>query len=79
MSGFNFSINIDADNSEEIREGLKEGIERALEAIGAQVENYAKMLCPVDTGNLRNSITHEVEPSEEAVYIGSAVEYAAYV
>jgi HK97 gp10 family phage protein len=74
-----FSLKIEVDNSEEILDELNNGMERALEAIGAQVENYAKMLCPVDTGNLRNSITHVVEPSEDAVYIGSAVEYAAYV
>lgn len=74
-----FSLDIKVDNSEEVLEGLKDGIERALEAIGIQVENYAKELCPVDTGNLRNSITHAVEPPEEAVYVGSAVEYAAYV
>lgn len=73
-----FSLDIEVDNREEILNSLKDGIERALEAIGAQVENYAKELCPVDTGNLRNSITHEVEPDEQAVYVGSAVEYAAY-
>lgn len=36
-------------------------------------------MCPVDTGNLRNSITHQVAEGEDAVYIGSASEYAAYV
>ena len=73
-----FSLNIEVNNSEEILQAKKEGVERALEAIGAQCENYAKELCPVDTGNLRNSITHVVESSEEAVYVGSAVSYAAY-
>jgi hypothetical protein len=77
MSGF--SLTIEVDNSEDVLENLDNRIERALEAIGAQVENYAKMLCPVDTGNLRNSITHAVESSESAVYIGSATSYAAYV
>ena len=33
----------------------------------------------VDTGNLRNSITHTVDEEEPAAYIGSNVEYAAYV
>ena len=93
-----------------------------MEAIGIQVENYAKMKCPVDTGLLRNSITHAVggkspetttyssnnthastektkkagtagnpvnptktgsysgtAPNEKAVFVGSNVEYAAYV
>jgi len=33
----------------------------------------------VDTGNLRNSITHQLQPSEPAVQIGTNSEYAAYV
>ena len=52
---------------------------RALERCGEQAEGYAKDLVPVDTGNLRNSISHKVDDGEPAVYIGSNVEYAAYV
>lgn len=66
-------------NADTIKQASAEAIERALEAIGLQAEGYAKMLCPVDTGRLRNSITHEVKPSEQAVYVGTNVEYAAYV
>lgn len=33
----------------------------------------------VDTGTLRNSITHEVHPNEESVYVGTNIEYAPYV
>ena len=33
----------------------------------------------MDTGNLRNSITHRVDEGEPASYIGSDTEYAAYV
>ena len=36
-------------------------------------------MCPVDTGNLRNSITHTVNMEEKAAYIGSPVSYATYV
>jgi hypothetical protein len=79
MSGFKLEIDIPVNNTQEVLENLKNGIDRALEAIGAQAENYAKELCPVDTGNLRNSITYVVETEEECVYVGSAVEYAAYV
>lgn len=51
---------------------------RALEIMGGKAETYAKQLCPVDTGNLRNSITHQqVDESTEA--IGSAVSYAPMV
>lgn len=67
------------DNSEEIKDNMKNALLRALEKIGMTAEKYAKRLCPVDTGNLRNSITHRVDQEEPAVYVGSDSEYAAYV
>ena len=67
------------DNTDEVLKGLSDAVERALTRIGLAAEGYAKKECPVDTGNLRNSITNEVQPSEKAVYIGTNVEYAAYV
>ena len=67
------------DNTDEVLKGLSDAVERALTRIGLEAEGYAKKECPVDTGNLRNSITHEVVQSEKAVYIGTNVEYAAYV
>lgn len=65
------------DNSAEVLRSLTFAKERALEAIGLQAEGYAKLLAPVDTGRLRNSIAHAVEG--DAAYIGTNVEYAAYV
>lgn len=50
---------------------------RGLEAVGLTAERYAKALCPVDTGRLRNSISHAVEG--DSAYIGTNVEYAPYV
>lgn len=67
------------DNSDEFLKALPEQIEQALIAIGLTAESYAKADCPVDTGRLRNSITYAVETGEQAVYIGSNVEYAASV
>lgn len=65
------------DNSEEILKAAYDAFAAGLEAIGLVAEGYAKELCPVDTGRLRNSISHEAD--EEAVYIGTNVEYAPYV
>ena len=56
-----------------------EALERALVKIGATAERYAKELCPVDTGDLRNSISFQDVPEEEAVYIGTNIEYAPYI
>ena len=58
--------------------GLEAAKAKALETIGGKAESYAKRLCPVDTGNLRNSITHE-QFDESTEVIGSNVEYAPYV
>ena len=41
------------------------------------VERDAKKLCPVDTGRLRSSITHEIEGMTG--YVGTNVEYARAV
>ena len=67
------------DNSEEVKSAMHDALIRALEKIGMAAEKYAKRLCTVDTGNLRNSITHRVDQEEPAVYVGSDSEYAAYV
>lgn len=67
------------DNSEEVKSAMHDALIRALEKIGMTAEKYAKRLCPVDTGNLRNSITHTVDEQEPAAIIGTNNEYAAYV
>lgn len=51
---------------------------RALEIIGGKAESYAKRLCPVDTGRLRNSITHQ-QFDDHTEIIGTNVEYAPFV
>lgn len=63
----------------EVKAAFEAACLRAMERCGLQGEGYAKDLCPVDTGNLRNSITHKVDPDEPSVYIGTNNEYAAYV
>ena len=53
-------------------------IKRALEIIGGKAETYAKANCPVDTGRLRGSITHQAEDAR-TMLVGTNVEYAPYV
>lgn len=71
------------DNSRQVLGEFEAACLRALERCGLQGEGYAKenltMHGAVDTGNLRNSITHQVDSGEPAVYIGTNVEYAPYV
>lgn len=66
------------DNSKAVLAAMQQAVERGLEKCGLVAEGYAKKLAPVDTGNLRNSISHKVDPEEPAVYIGTNSSYAAY-
>jgi len=65
------------DNSSAVLSAADAAIARALEIIGGKCESYAKALCPVDTGALRNSITHRVDG--DTVTVGSGIQYAPYV
>ena len=67
------------DYSADVLNEFHDAVLRALERCGEQAEGYAKDLAPVDTGNLRNSISHKVDDGEPAVYIGSNTSYAPYV
>lgn len=61
-----------------VRDETQRAKDRALEIIGGKAESYAKELCPVDTGRLRNSITHQ-QYDENTEIIGTNVEYAPYL
>lgn len=67
------------DHSAEVAAKIKAALPRGLEKCGLVAEGYAKKLCPVDTGNLRNSITHVVDEQEPAVIIGTDSEYGGYI
>lgn len=64
--------------AKDVLSGEKKAKVQALEVIGGMAESYAKAACPVDTGRLRNSITHQQE-SENVEVIGSNVSYSVYV
>ena len=51
---------------------MDKALDKALEMCGLKAEGYAKMICPVDTGNLRKSITH-TSGEEQTEYIGTNV------
>ena len=65
-------------NVPKVKSELKEAVARALEICGGTAEGYAKEECPVDTGNLRNSITH-MQEGEDTEVIGTSVYSAPYV
>lgn len=47
-------------NVDAVLKQLEAKLTKAAEVIGGKAEGYAKMLCPVDTGRLRNSIVHAI-------------------
>ncbi len=62
----------------EVLDAVAQAKARALEICGGKAETYAKKNCPVKTGTLRNSFTHQ--PRDESTeVIGTNVEYAPYV
>lgn len=70
-------IEVREDNRREAATGIRSAVSKALEQTGMLAEGYAKKACPVDTGRLRNSITHVVQG--DSVYVGTNVEYAPHV
>lgn len=68
------------DHSEEVLEAMREGVTAALEAVGNQAVSHAKSNITragrVDTGALRNSMSHLVQG--DTVYVGTNNEYAIY-
>lgn len=67
------------DNTDEILKLTDKGVKAALTAIGISAEAHAKAYeTAVDTGRLRNSITHELE-GENTIVIGTHVEYAPFI
>ena len=69
-------LEVIADHTDEVIEALGTAIARALEAIGIEAESDAANLCPVDTGRLRNSITHTIDGDEKVAIVGTNVSYS---
>jgi len=70
-------INIDRFLNGEMQEILSDCLNNALQ----EIENDAKVKCPVDDGTLRASIKHDSEAGNDKItgIIGTNVEYAPYV
>lgn len=70
-------IIIDKNDLGEAKRISDEAVERALKNWGQAYENNAKTYAPVDTGRLRNSITHKPQGKNTEV-VQTNVEYAIY-
>lgn len=74
MNGY---VEVRQNNIKQFLSAMNGAKAKGLETIGLLAEGYAKKLCPVDTGRLRDSITHVQSGNDE--YIGTNVEYGPYV
>ena len=69
-------IYIREDNVDEVKAEVENIAKLALEAWALQVQEYTAAGAPVDTGRLKNSITHETH--DKYALVGTNVEYAIY-
>lgn len=66
------------DNKQEIMQAMKAQVAGWLNAIGEDAASTAANKAPVDTGALKNSISHAVNKEEQKAYIGTNIEYAIW-
>lgn len=60
----------------EVKQAMDKAQERMLEAVGKGAEGYVKLLTPVDTGALRDSISYNVD--DKSVLVGSTLTSEVY-
>ncbi len=65
--------------ADEGRGEIDAAIARYLEKVAIAIEGDAKAGCPVDTGHLSASITHEITGDGKTARIGTNVDYALSV
>lgn len=66
------------DNKQEIKQAMQSQVAAWLNAIGEDAASTAANKAPVDTGALKNSISHAVDEEEQKAYIGTNIEYAIW-
>ena len=71
------TIEVKVNNVDAVLADTQRKKKTALLKCGAAWESYSKQGAPVDTGRLRNSLTHEME-GNDTVAIGSDVDYGLY-
>ena len=70
-------ITLNANFDDYAGDNLDDAVAAALERVGSAAEGFAADLAPVDSGLLRQKMTHIVD--DNSVTVGSPLEYAAYV
>jgi HK97 gp10 family phage protein len=64
--------------SKQITDAVKAGIPGALEVAAVNITSKAKDIVPVDTGNLKNSISYRPGDKANEMIVGANAPYAVY-
>ena len=67
------------DNTMLVSAGIERALKKAIATAAYNTEAGAKRRAPVDTGNLRDSITTNIASDGKSAEVGTNVEYAPYV
>ena len=74
-----FSVRVERKNRKDYDAAVGRARDRWLPLAGAAVEGQAKLLAPVDTGNLRASITNYAGTDRDSRLVGTNVDYAQHI
>ena len=73
------AVKVEVPDLEPFADKLEKNLKEVISKGALEIEARAKAKCPVDTGNLRNSIHTEIKDDGKSAEVGTAVEYGAYV
>lgn len=81
MAESNLEYTVPEKTEEFLQTVFPKELREAMEQACLKVEADSKHNCPSRTGTLRQSITHQVEDTEEGIigYVGSNLDYAPYI
>lgn len=71
-------VTIDTSTLDRIAKNLNVSAQEVGHRLGPKAEGFAKAFCPVDTGNLRNSIQQAYPGGQVVLQIETDVEYGKY-
>lgn len=58
---------------------IKNSVSQELDVVGADMEDLARSIVPVDTGFLQSTIYHRVDPAALTLEFGATADYALFV
>jgi HK97 gp10 family phage protein len=79
VSAYRPRVVVESDRTGQVSAALRDGVRRIIQEATFAVEAHAKNNVPVDTGNLKNSVSASFEAGGDRGVVATGVEYAAWV